>query len=282
MSATICFTSLSPAYLPRARVLAASVRRHQPNWYLWAVLVDPPPPFLDLRVAFAGFDRVVDARAVVAEPYQPWRAGHDVISACCAVKGAMLLRLLGTGAARVVYLDPDVALFAPLEPLGTAPVLLTPHRLSADATTPAANAAAAEMLTHGTFNLGFLAVTNSPPGLAFANWWAGRLRVCVDDPANGLFLDQRYCDQVPELFPEAEILSDPGYNVASWNLDQRALTVAGDGALLTNGLPLRFMHFSKHGGIGERALQGHAATNPVAMELWAWYGRMLAGRSSRI
>ncbi len=281
MTATICFTSLTPAYLPRARVLSASVRRHQPDWYLWAVLVDAPPSHLDVRAAFAGFDRVVDARALIDEPYQPWRAGHDVVSACCAVKGAMLLRLLGTGAARVVYLDPDIALFAPLEPLPAAPVLLTPHRLSAEAATPAAKAAAAEMLTHGVFNLGFLAVAGSAQGFAFARWWAERLRVCVDDPARGLFLDQRYCDVVPDLFPGAEVLGDPGYNVASWNLDQGALSVTGDGAILANGVPLRFMHFTKHGGVGERALQGHAATNPVAMELWAWYGRQLASETAQ-
>ena len=276
MSPTICFTSLNCAYLPRARMLAASVRRHQPNWYLWAVLVDPPPPHLDLRTAFFGFDRVVDARALVAGSFERWRSGHDVISACCAVKGAMLLRLLDTGAARVVYLDPDVALFAPLDPLGTAPVSLTPHRLSVEATTPAARAAAADTLRHGVFNLGFLAVTGSEQGYAFARWWVERLKVCVDDPANGLFLDQRYCDEVPTLFPGCEIVTDPGYNVASWNLDQRALTIARDGRILVNDVPLRFMHFSKHGGVGERALRHHAATNPVAMELWAWYGRALA------
>ncbi len=280
MRPTVCFTSVTCAYLPRARILAASVRKHQPDWAMWAVLVDIPPPGLDLKTAFAGFDRVVDARTLIAGDFEAWVFGHDAIAACCAVKGPMLRHLLELGAARVVYLDPDIALFAPLPDLGDAPILLTPHRLSPDADTPSGRAAARDAMRTGVHNLGFLSVTDAAEGVAFAEWWTARLmEACVDDPARGLFVDQRYCDQVPALFPGAEALRDPGCNVATWNLDQRPLAFDGGGVPTACGGTLRFMHFSKHGGAGERAIMGHAASNPVALELWNWYGRKLGGES---
>lgn len=277
MSPTVCFTSVTCGYLPRARILAASVRKHQPDWALWAVLVDVPPPGLDLKTAFAGFDRVLDARTLIDGDFDAWVFGHDAIAACCAVKGPMLRYLLKLGAARIVYLDPDIALFAPLA-LSDAPILLTPHRLLPDAGTPSGLAAARDAMRTGVYNLGFLAVTDADQGVAFAEWWTARLLdACVDDASRGLFVDQKYCDQVPALFPGAETMRDPGCNVATWNLDQRPLAFDRDGSPTACGLPLRFMHFSKHGAAaGERAILGHAASNPVAMELWGWYGRQLA------
>ena len=278
---TICFTSLTCAYLSRGRLLAASVRRHHPDWAIWAVLVDVPPPGMDLRAAVAGFDRVLDARALIAGSFGRWVFGHDVVAACCAVKGAALCRLLGLGVDRVVYLDPDTVLFAPLPDMDGATVQLTPHRLRPGADTAAGRAAAREVFEHGIYNLGYLAVSSAAEGWAFARWWAELLaEACADDPARGLFVDQRYCDTVPALFPGAQVLRDPGCNVATWNLDQRPLTLDGAGAIVTHQGevegPLRLFHFSKHGGVGDRAIRLHAAANPVALELWCWYGRAIA------
>ena len=48
---TVCFTSFTYSYLPRARVLAETLRQAHPDWQLWAVVVDRPPPGADLRDA---------------------------------------------------------------------------------------------------------------------------------------------------------------------------------------------------------------------------------------
>ena len=43
---------------------------------------------------------------------------------------------------------------------------------------------------------------NGAEGRRFAAWWRDRLhRFCWDDVPGGLFVDQRWCDLVPALFP---------------------------------------------------------------------------------
>ena len=49
MAEVNCFTSASFAYLDRARVLAETLRRHQPDWTLWLCLCDQEPPGFAFR-----------------------------------------------------------------------------------------------------------------------------------------------------------------------------------------------------------------------------------------
>ena len=56
------------------------------------------------------------------------------------------------------------------------------------------------------------------------------------------FVDQRWIDFVPGLFPHY-ILRDPACNVAYWNLHSRDLTWTSD-HYEVNGKPLRFFHYS--------------------------------------
>ena len=281
---TVCFTSFTYAYLPRARVLAETLRRAHPDWPLWAVIADRPPPGLDATAALAGFDGVVDAEDLGIPRFRAWLFKHGIIEACTAVKGAMLLRLLGQGATRVVYLDPDIALFHPLTALegghAAASVLLTPHQAApnGDALAMADNELAA--LRYGVFNLGFLAVRNDADGRAFAAWWAARLHeACYDYPACGLFTDQKYCDLAPGLFANVAVARDPGWNVASWNLSCRALRFSESGDLLAEGERLAFYHFTKHGGIGAEMTERYAAGRSEPHELWRWYGHRLAAHA---
>jgi hypothetical protein len=103
------------------------------------------------------------------------------------------------------------------------------------------------MLLSGAYNLGFLAVWRRPALMSFLRWWQDKLRfLCLDEPANGVFVDQKWMDLVPGLFPEVVTLRHPGYNVAYWNLRQRPIS-ATDGRFTVHGEPLRFFHFSGFG-----------------------------------
>ena len=63
------------------------------------------------------------------------------------------------------------------------------------------------------------------------------------DLARGLFVDQRWVDLVPGMFERVDILRDPGYNVAYWNLTHRRITDTPSGYEVS-GVPLCFFHFS--------------------------------------
>jgi len=279
MARIACFTSFTYAYLSRARVLARTLRRLHPDWSLWAVITDVPPPGFD-PATLADFDHVVDSRDLGIPRFLPWLFRHDLVEACTAVKGAMLQRLLGEGATKVVYLDPDIAVLASLDPLLTrldsASIVLTPHQTNPNTTPLAVADNERASMQYGIYNLGFIAVRNDATGTAFARWWAERLyEACYDAPEQGLFTDQKYCDLVPGLFHGVHIEQDPGCNVASWNVNRRAIAVNRRGELTAGGRLLRFYHFTKIGGVGDRMTERYAGDNVEVYEMVAWYKRAL-------
>ena len=275
-----CYTSATFAYLDRARVLGQTIRTHHPDWHFTLCLPDEAPPGVTLDFADEPFDDVLLMQELDLPDLGPWIFQHDIVELCTAVKGAAMVHLLDKGADKVVYLDPDIAIMSPLDEvvhmLDEHDVVLTPHLLQ-----PATerleildNEIAA--LKHGVYNLGFAAVASRHEGRRFAEWWRDRLTdFCVDDVPNGLFTDQRWCDLAPAFFPTLGILRHPGYNVASWNLGQRALTFDASGELLAAGEPLRFFHFTKVTREGEKMIERYARESTVPIELMRWYRAQL-------
>jgi len=136
------------------------------------------------------------------------------------------------------------------------------------------------VLSAGVFNLGFIGV--GPQAGAFLEWWAGRLRRhCLSDPANGMFVDQRWLDYVPGMFPHV-IVRDPGCNVAYWNLHERKLEHSSN-QVTVNGSPLRFFHFSGFDAAAPALLSRYQgpkprvllSEQPVVRELCERYARQL-------
>lgn len=277
----LCFSSFTFAYLNRARVLYQSLRRHHPDWELVALITDEPPAGFAFDPAAEPFDRVVWAQDLGIEGYPGWLFGHDVVEACTAVKGPFLHQACSSGADVAIYLDPDTAVFASLDPLidllKTDDILLTPHLLEPNEDRMAILDNDLSASRTGIFNLGFVAIRTAGEGARFAKWWNDRLLdFCYDDIPQGLFVDQRWCDHVPALFDKVRVVRDPGYNVASWNLSRRTVAIGKDGAITVNGFPLRFWHFTKLGAVGDAQTKRYAGDNYPVYELWAWYKRQIA------
>ncbi|MEA3535646.1 rhamnan synthesis F family protein [Rhizobium sp. CC-YZS058] len=273
------YTSFSYAYLSRARILAQSIRRTHPDWVIWAVLVDRPPPGFSETAWQSDFDEILDPEVL----FPDWKAfvfKHDIVEACTAVKGRALQHLLASGADKVVYLDPDIAVFHSLQPiidkLDTASVVLTPHQVDPNESVDDFRDNEQISLKYGIYNLGFIAVKNDPVGNAVADWWATCLyRACYDEIENGIFTDQKYCDLIPCLFDNVYIERKPGFNVASWNISRRHLKIEHDGNVKVNDDLLRFYHFTKINSDGEGMTKRFAAGNYSVFEVWNWYKRQL-------
>ena len=276
-----CFTSISFSYLAKARVLASSVKHHHPDWRMIVCITDLPPPGFNFNIETEQFfDEVIWAHDLPIDPIHAWLFKHAIVEVCTAVKGPVLHYLLNRGAEKVFYLDPDIAVMAPLTPmvewLDDSSILLTPHQLEPDDTVQAITDNEICSLLHGIYNLGFVAVRNDENGLAFAKWWDSRLRsFCYDEKARGIFVDQKWCDHVPAMFDGVKIVRDPGYNVASWNLSRRRISIPASGDILVNGKPLRFYHFTKLGPIGDTMTRRYAGGNVEVYEIWSWYKRMV-------
>lgn len=281
MSRVTCFTSFSFSYLTRAIVLARTLRTAHPDWEIWAVIVDQPPRSLDTSSALADFDKVIYASELGFERFKPWLFKHDIVEACTAVKGQMLCHLLDRGADKVVYFDPDIAVFHRLDSvikkLDSASILLTPHQVSPNRTLAQLKDNELTSMQFGIFNLGFLAVRNDEVGRDFARWWTAQLYyACYDEIERGLFTDQKWCDLVPAMFERVQIDRDPGCNVASWNISTRKLYFDKNGSALVNGSPLKFYHFTKINGLGDFMTEKYAGENVEIIEIWNWYKRAIA------
>lgn len=276
-----CYTSISLSYLSRARVLAWSLKRFHPDWLFTVCITDREPEGFALDLAREPFDSVLWIHDLPIRNTTAWLFGHDVVEACTAVKGPVLEMLAGTTAAeKILYLDPDIAVFSTLQPLldmlDSASILLIPHQLAPEDNRVAIADNERASLRYGTYNLGFVAIRNDVAGRAFARWWKERLlEYCYDEPEQGLFVDQKWCDLVPALFDGVRIVRDPGYNVASWNLSRRTIRITDGGDILVNGSLLRFFHFTKLGRIGDLMTQRYARDNTEVYEIWAWYRRMI-------
>ena len=277
------YTSCTKAYLPKARVLAHSVKQQQPDFSMVLMFCDNLPD--DFNLAEEPFDQVL----TIADLNRPefdrrWIFTHTVVELCTAVKGAALSQLLAQpDTDAVLYLDPDTWVLSSLQPviaeLSDADVIVTPHLLE-----PVAGkweVHAKEIVTtmaHGIFNLGFIGVKNSEEGRRFAHWWDERLGwFCYDEVPLGIFTDQRWCDFVPVFFPTSKVIRNKGWNVATWNIEQRPIEQREDG-YYAGGDKLVFYHFTGFdaGRNFDQLLLKHAERYPAALSLWEDYGRALA------
>jgi hypothetical protein len=198
------------------------------------------------------------------------------------VKGPAAAHIMAsTDTDKLLYLDPDIAVFNSLQPLSDLlddhPILLTPHQVQPEQTMEAIVDNEICSLKHGVYNLGFLALRSDGQGRAFVDWWRDRLlHFCYDDIPNGLFTDQRWCDLAPVFFDQLHIIRSPAYNVATWNLAHRDVIMTPDGVIHVDGEPLRFYHFTGFdSGAGATMARKYAPEDHIVHDLWEWYERQL-------
>jgi glycosyltransferase involved in cell wall biosynthesis/SAM-dependent methyltransferase len=243
MSMLNACTIIARNYLPYARVLAESFTEHHPRGRLTVLVIDDVnaevderrEPFSVARIPDIGFDpREFHRMAMI----------YDVMELATAVKPTFLRHLLSSGASEIIYLDPDIQVFAPLDDIAALArqhaIVLIPHTtgpIPRDDHRPSES----DILAAGIFNLGFIAL--GPGCELFLDWWTERcLRDCLSEPARMRFVDQRWIDLASTIFSH-HVLDDQTCNVGYWNLHERDILWTGE-RYEVSGRPLRFFHFS--------------------------------------
>lgn len=270
------FTSAALNYIPKARVLFESVRQHHPDWVLHLALADELREDIALRAE--PFDALITLDSLDIAHLRPWAFTHTIVELATAIKPFALRKLLQReDCAHVIYLDPDIAVFSPLDDLIAAlresSILLIPHQTDPEADIQAVIDNEICSLKHGVYNLGFLGVSPTPEGHRFAQWWANRLyHFCRAEFAHGLFTDQRWIDLVPAFFDEVGIVRSTRHDVATWNLTTRRLEGDFAQGFTVDGAPLGFYHFTgfDKGDHHLMAARNAAGNKSVAM-LLRWY-----------
>jgi glycosyltransferase involved in cell wall biosynthesis len=238
-------TIVARNYVAAARVLARSLAEHNPGAVCWTLVIDDLEH--EVREDEQPF-RVLAPEELRIERWDAMTAGYSVLELSTAVKPWLLRHLLHErDVKRIVYLDPDIQVFDSLaeidELLGSHPVVVNPH-LTAPIPRDDRRPTETDILSSGSFNLGFAGFAAGPEVDRLLDWWGKRLESeCLVAPELGYFVDQRWMDLAPGLVDRLHILRDPGYNVAYWNLPSRTVRREGD-RYTVNSRPLRFFHFS--------------------------------------
>jgi hypothetical protein len=244
----IVTTSICANYLPKAMVLAKSVKESDPSIKVIICLLEKEVH--SAAKSFEYFDEVILAKDLGFENFEKFIFKHSIVEASTAVKGQLFVYLQKSflDESKFVYLDPDIQVVSELKELNHAlnynSIVMTPHLCHPEDIMDAVMDNELSALQHGVFNLGFLAISRSQESEEFINWWASRLGMfCYDDIPKGIFTDQKWMDLAPCFF-NVHILKHPGYNVAPWNVSKRKVTLNENKEYIVNGEALRFFHFS--------------------------------------
>jgi hypothetical protein len=242
----ICFaTIVSPNYLAYARVLGESLARHAPEADFRVLIVGRADPLVVAAVKTANL-KATYADELGLPDFEQLAYKFDIVELNTALKPTFLKALFALGFDKVVYLDPDISLYAAPTPvmdaLDTGEIALIPHALAPvmDGMRPSD----IDFMRAGSFNLGFIGLRRGSQAFALLDWWERRcLSHGFNDPGFGTFVDQKWLDLAPSYFDSVLVLKHPGCNVAYWNLHERTVGFT-DGQYQVNGRPLIFFHFS--------------------------------------
>ena len=239
------FTICSGNYFPYARILLTSLQKYHPESTLFLGLADRLQPAQELGIEGV---EIIPAAELTITHFADFAFRYEIGEFNIAIKPFVIQELVeNRGFEEVVYLDPDIELFAPMNPVfdalaAGADFVLTPH-----ITEPAEFGEFPDdigITKAGINNPGFLAVNNSLNVINFLYWWGRRLRFqSVKQPNDKIALDQQFLDLLPVFYRNVSILNNKNLGVAYWNLDQRELSKTEEGWLI-NDQPLIFFHFS--------------------------------------
>lgn len=234
--------------MPQALVLINSFKKFHPNDEFYLLIIDVEKvnqQFLDGVRILTSSEIGIDSLSL-----EKMRLYYDVVELATSLKPFVLEYLLVLGADEATYLDPDIQIFSEINvkehynSKGT--LTLTPHRLSPP-NLDILKEGEKLFLKYGVFNLGYISI--SPRDNDFLHWWQQHLVVqSTRRPISEIFTDQKWIDLVPGYFDYVKV-SDYGFNVAPWNLDERELSIRDEVLFVNKNTKLKFLHFSQISGM---------------------------------
>ena len=239
--------------LPRARVLAQSLKRHQPDWPLTVMLIGRG----DLVAAVAAREQSIDVRSVseVLElDVETLLARHDEEDLTILLLGHLLLRHVERSPEPVVHLPVTAWVLGDLQPLESqlrshAAVLFP--RVTEDVPDDGLEPSLEQLDRAGRIDPAILALDGSASCRELLEWWNEHIEQALGSldaftvgarPEDRPWL-ARFLELAPARFA-AGVLEDPGSNLSLWNLHVHTLHAGPDGVTVDDGEPLRFLNLA--------------------------------------
>lgn len=216
-------TIVANNYLGFALTLCESLKENE-DLDLYILLVDGFHPGIDYSVYPYHFIAVEELNI---DRIRELAFKYDVVEFSTSLKPFLLEYLMDSkGYEKVFYIDPDICFFdkfaSVIADLGDHSAMLTPHLV--DPSVGLGNSRFEKTcLLDGSFNLGFIGLSNSAEAHLLLHWWEERLlEFCYNDEK--YFTDQKWANLMPTLFDDIYICRKKIYNFAEWNFYERYLT----------------------------------------------------------
>ncbi|MGA8364213.1 MAG: glycosyltransferase [Solirubrobacteraceae bacterium] len=240
-------TLATPSTLPQARVLADSLRRHQPD--------------CSLEILFVGREREADAgggsarlRSVAEEldiDIESVIARYDEEDLITLLLPRVLRSYSERGAGPLLHLPPTAWVLGDLAPvqaaLSTRSVLLVP-RMTADIPDDGLQPTCAQMERSGRMAETVMGVDGTTGAEGFLVWWGAQVERTLGSldgrRAGARPEDRPWLGRLLELAPArfaTAVLEDPGCNLSMWNLHMHSLQSIPEGTLVDGRWPLRWL-----------------------------------------
>jgi hypothetical protein len=239
-------TLFDRSFLSRGLALFRSIGRTHDDFTLYILALDEETASIlrslrDVRIVVTGLDDML-ARYPELDSLRNSRTRGEF----CWTLTPFLLQfcLWAYGLPDCIYIDADLFFFSsPTQGLAMyrgASVLLTEHRY-----TPRFD----QTVTSGKYCVQYMLFKNDERGCEALEWWRQRCAEwCFGRMEGGKFGDQKYLDDWLSRFGGVEVLEDPGFGAAPWNIQEFAIMDSGDALLLVDRVtrvehPLVFYHF---------------------------------------
>ena len=281
-------TLATPSTLPQARVLADSLRRHQPDW--------------PLDILFVGREREADAggegarlRSVADEldiDIESVIARYDEQDLIALLLPRVLRSYSARGAGALLHLPPTAWVLGDLAPvrvaLETRSVLLVP-RMSADIPDDGLQPTCGQMERSGRMAETVMGVDGTAGSEGFLVWWAAQVERTLGSldgrRAGARPEDRPWLGRMLELAPArfaTAVLEDPGCNLSMWNLHLHTLESTPEGTLVDGRRPLRWLDLpgfrpDRPHQLSAGASRVRISRSPALRELCLSYARELEG-----
>ncbi|WP_339703437.1 hypothetical protein [uncultured Marixanthomonas sp.] len=242
----LAFTICANNYLAHAKTLATSFKKYHPEVVFCIAILDEPNEGIDYDNL--GADKIFWIHKLLPELVSELTDTYNIAELCTVVKPKLFTHFFGKDYNTVLYIDPDIKVFAPFNEVFAAlqehQVVLTPHICSPTGDT--GHPQDKDLMRTGIYNLGFLAVNKTEQTQSFIHWWDKRVRAYgFHDLKKGFFYDQIWLGYAPAFLDRVFVLRHLGYNVANWNLHERKI-INENGRYFVNNAktPVVFFHYS--------------------------------------
>jgi len=205
------------AFLPQGMALYASLQKHAKPFALWVLCMDEAAEDALKRLALEDL-RILSLRDIETPALLAVKSGRSRGEYCWTLTPFLpkLVMDIDASAQRVTYVDADCwfindprRIFQEMDD-ARKDVLITPHGFLPEHD---------QSKTNGFFCVQFMPFRRTAKGLEVLSWWQERcLEWCFARNEEGLFGDQKYLDQWPQLFPNTvHVLGNTQLTLAPWN-----------------------------------------------------------------